>query len=178
MKHRFAWVMAGAVVLIGLLSAAPLYAQTAPDVWKQYPYPSDGFAVSSPLQPTFSSQLKQTDAGNVEIHTYAIQLGNNGVVMISSSEVRGLDKESAKARLQMAKAGALKAGNATLTTEKEITLGGYPGLQYEATAQNLHVRARMYIVKDKLYQLMEISPLATSFPAEAERISSSFKLLN
>jgi len=115
----------------------------------------------------------------VEIHTYMISLGNTGVVMISSSEIKGLENASADDRLQKAKLGALKAGNATLTAEKKIALGSYPGLQYEATGQNqLHVRARMYIVKNRLYQLMEISPLDTPFPEDAERITTSFKLLN
>ena len=177
MKHHFPRVMARAVVLIGLLAAVQLQAQTAQSAWKSYPYPADGFSISAPSQPSYSSQTKATDAGNVNIHTYQVPLGESGVVMISSSEVNGLDKDSPKARLQMAKAGALKAGNATLTTEKEITLGGYPGLQYEATAANLHVRARMYIVKNRLFQLLEISPLTTPFPTDAERISTSFKIL-
>lgn len=178
MKHRFARVMAGVVVLTGLLAAVPVHAQTAPGVWKQYPYPTDGFAISSPVQPTFSSQPKQTDAGTVELHTYMINLSDSGIVMISASQVKGLETFPAKDRLQKAKMGALQAGNATLTSEKEITLGTYPGLQYEATGQNLHVRARMYIVKNRLFQLLEISPLTVAFPADADRISTSFKVLS
>jgi len=175
MKNR----LAGLLVVIAsvLFVNASLVAQTAP-AWKQYSYPSDGFAISAPSAPTYSNQVKPTDAGNVEIHTYSIPLGNNGIVMISSSEVRGLEQDSPKTRLQMAKTGALKAGNATLTTEKEIVLGLYQGLQYEATTANLHVRARMYIVKNRLFQLLEISPLNSAFPADAERISSSFKVVN
>ena len=161
-----------------LLAVVPLQAQTAQSAWKYYPYPADGFGVSAPIQPSYTSQTRPTDGGNVDIHTYTIPLGDNGVVMISSSEVRGLDKDSPKTRLQMAKSGALKAGNATLTTEKEITLGPYPGLQYEATStQNLHVRARMYIVGNRLYQLLEVFPLESAFSADAERISTSFKVL-
>lgn len=160
-----------------LFVAASLVAQTAPE-WKPYSYPSDGFAISAPSAPTYSNQVRATDSGNVEIHTYTIPLGDNGVVMISSSQVNGLEKDLPRTRLQMAKEGALKAGNATLTSEKEIMLGLYTGLQYEATAANLHVRARMYIVKNKLFQLLEISPMNTAFPADAERISSSFKIVN
>jgi len=171
MRNRSAGVVAA------LLAAVAVYAQTAPGVWKQYPYPSDGFAISSPIQPTFSTQTKPTDAGNVEMHTYMIPLNNNSVVMISASEVKGLEKFSPKDRLQKAKLGALKAGNVTLTTEKEITLGPYPGLQYEASNQSLHVRARMYIVKNRLMQLLDISPVSVAFSADAERICTSFKVL-
>lgn len=176
MKHRFARVMAGVVVLIGLVAAVPLDAQTAPGVWKQYSYPNDGFAISSPLQPSFTTQSKPTDAGNVEMHIYTFNLSSNGVVIITASEIKGLENLSAKDRLQKAKQGALTAGNATLTAEKEITLAGYQGLLYEATGQNnLHVRGRMYIVKNRLLQLLEISPLNVAFPADAERICTSLK---
>ena len=179
MKHRFARVTVGAVILIGLVAAVPLHAQTAPGVWKQYSYPNDGFAISSPLQPSFTTQSKPTDAGNVEMHIYTFNLSSNGAVMIIASEIKGLENLSAKERLQKAKQGALAAGNATLTTEKEITLAGYHGLQYEATGQNnLHVRGRMYIVKNKLLQLMEISPLNVAFPADAERVCTSLKLVS
>ena|SRR5215469_16394487 len=164
---------------LALLAAVLLQAQTTQSAWKSYPYPADGFSISAPSQPSYTSQTQATAAGNVDLHNYIISLGNTGAVIISSSaEVKGLENASADDRLQKAKLGALKAGNATLTAEKKITLGAYPGLQYEATGQNLHVRARMYIVKNRLFQLLEISPLATPFPADAERITSSFKLLN
>ena len=164
---------------VALLAAVPLPAQTSQNAWKSYPYPADGFSISAPSQPSYRNQPQATDAGNVDLHNYIISLGNTGVVIISSSEVPGLEKAPPADRLQKAKLGALKAGNATLTTEKKIALGPYPGLQYEATGQNqLHVRARMYIVKNRLYQLMEISPLDTPFPEDAERITTSFKLLN
>lgn len=173
MKNRSA-----VVVVAALLASVALYAQTAPAVWKQYSYPSDGFAISSPVQPTLSSQVKPTDSGNVEMHTYTISLSDNGIVMISVSEVKGLENASAKERLQKAKEGALKAGNAALTTEKAIVLGSYPGLQYEAQTQTFHVRARMYIIKNRLLQLLEISPLSVTFPADAERITTSVRVIS
>lgn len=176
MTNRLAVLSARVTMIAALLTAISMHAQTAP-AWKQYPYPADGFAVFAPIEPVYSNRVQTTDVGNVEIHTYAIKLNENSVVMISSSQVRGLDKESAKDRLQKAKDGALKAGSATLVSEKEITLGSYPGLQYEATSQGLHVRARMYIVKDRLFQLLDICPLSSPFPEDAERITSSFKLV-
>lgn len=176
MTNRLAVLAARILTATVLVAAISVHAQTAP-VWKQYSYPSDGFAISAPSEPAHNNQTKATESGNVEIHTYAITLNANSVVMISSSEVVGLEKDSPRARLQKAKEGALQAGNATLTSEKEIMLGLYTGLQYEAMSQNLHVRARMYIVKNTLFQLLEICPLNTPFSADAERISSSFKVI-
>lgn len=163
-------------ITVVLLAAVPLPAQTAQSAWKYYTYPADGFGISTPTQPTYTSQTRPTDSGNVDFHIYTISLGDTEVTIVSA-EIRGLANASADERLQKTKLGALKAGNLTLTTEKKITLGLYPGLQYEATGENLHVRARIYIVGDGLYQLFEVSPLATPFPADAEQISTSFKIL-
>jgi hypothetical protein len=177
MKNRLADTLVCGLMACALLAATPLPAQIRQSIWKGYSYPSDGFAITAPSEPKFATQVKSTDAGNVEVHTYSIVLADSNVVMISSSEVRGLEKEPPKARLQKAKEGALKAGNATLTSEKEIVLGVYPGLQYEATAQDLQVRARMYIVQNKLIQMLEIAPVGVAIPADADRISNSLKLL-
>jgi hypothetical protein len=158
--------------------ATALLAQDTQSTWKQYSYPSDGFAFSAPSQPTFSQRTKPSDSGDLQIHTYSVVLGDSGMVMISSTLIPGLENASPKERLQSAKTGALAAGKAKLTSEHEITLGGYPGLQYEAQTDQLHVRARMYIVKNKLFQLMEIAGLTMPFPPDAERISSSFKFVS
>lgn len=176
LRARFSNLPVCVLIAAALLSTL-LLAQSPSSAWKQYSYPSDGFAFSAPGQPTFSQQTKPTDAGNIDIHTYTVAMGDSGVVMISSSEIKGLARDLPKDRLQKAKLGALQAGNAKLTSEHSITLGGYPGLQFEAEAQNLHVRARMYIVRNKLFQLLEISPIATAFPEDAERICNSFKLV-
>jgi hypothetical protein len=177
MKNRLADTLVCGLMACALLAAVPLPAQTPQSVWKQYSYASDGFAVSAPSEPKYSSKVNSTDAGNVETHTYSIGLGETGLVIISSSEVKGLEKEAPKARLQKAKEGALKAGNATLKSEKEIALGAYPGLQYEATSAAFQVRARMYIVQNRLIQVLELAPLSIAIPADADRISNSVKLL-
>jgi hypothetical protein len=169
-------LVCGLMVCI-LLAAAPLPAQNHLSIWKGYSYPSDGFTISAPSEPKFTTQTKSTDAGDVDVHTYSVVLGDSAMVMISSSEVRGLEKDSPKARLQMAKEGALKAGNATLKSEKEIALGAYPGLQYEATAQSFYVLARMFIVENKLIQILELAPVGVAMPPDADRIYASLKLL-
>lgn len=177
MRKRFT-ELSICMFIAAALFATSLAAQDTQSTWKQYSYPSDGFAFTAPSQPTLSQQTKQSDSGDLQIHTYSVVLGDSGMVMISSTEIPGLEKASPKERLQSAKLGALEAGKAKLTSEHEIKLGAYPGIQYEAETEKLHVRARMYIVKNKLFQLLEITGITQPFPADAERISTSLKLVS
>src|SRR5215510_7374596 len=82
--------------------AVPVLAQSQ---WKLYSFPADGFAFSSPIQPAFSKQDKPTAIGTLEMHNYAISLGDTGVVLISSTAFPK-DNTSIKVKLQNAKQGA------------------------------------------------------------------------
>ena|SRR5579864_3806144 len=173
MKH----CLAGRIVVIAaFLAAIPLQAQTGQGPWKEYSYPGDGFSLSSPTEPVFAKQDKPTATGNVEMHNYTIDMGGNSGVMISSAEIAGADTISPKTVLQGAKNGAIQTVNARLTSEKEITLDGNPGLQFEAENDAFHVRARMYIVKARLITVLEIAPQSTAIPADAERLCNSIRL--
>src|SRR5579864_2107742 len=176
MKNRFAGLMICISVAGALASAIAAHAQAAPGEWKQYSYPSDSFSVSSPTEPVFTRQDKPTATGTVEMHNYTIEMGNNSGVMISSAQISGADTVSPQTLLQGAKNGAIQTVNARLTSEKEITLDGNPGLQFEAENDAFHVRARMYIVKARLITVLEIAPQSTAIPADAERLCNSIRL--
>src|SRR4029077_3638625 len=83
----------------------------------------------------------------------------------------------AKELLQSAKNGAIESTNATLTSEKEIMLDGNPGLEFEAKADTVRVRARIYMVKTRLLTVLARAPLNAPFPAELSRIFDSVKLI-
>ena len=164
-----------ATVLICL--AVALVAQNAPNDWKEYSYATDGFAVTAPSSPSFSKQNKETPGGSVEVHNYAIELGNNSGVMISSTQIPGAEKAPPKPLLQKAKEGAVGAMGAKITSEKEISLDSFPGIEFVAESENFHLRARMYIVKEKLLSLLAIAPKDTALPPGSDRILDSLKLL-
>src|SRR5215813_7058320 len=164
------------LAIAGAWLAAALPQNTQKD-WKEYAYNGDGFAVSAPSEPVMTKQEKETPTGNVEVHNYAIELGNNSGVMLSSAEIKGAEGVDPKLLLQNAKTGAVTAMNAKITTEKEITLETNPGVQFEAESENFHVRARMYMIKGKLLTLLAVAPATTAIPANADRIFASLKLL-
>ncbi|HEY6351107.1 MAG TPA: hypothetical protein VI636_17015 [Candidatus Angelobacter sp.] len=176
MKNRFAGLMICISVVGALASAVTAHAQTTSSQWKQYSYPGEGFSVSSPTEPVFTRQDKPTATGTVEMHNYTIEMGNNSGVMISSAEISGADTVSPQTLLQGAKNGAIQTVNAKLTSEKEITLDGNPGIQFEAANDSFHVRARMYIVKTKLITVLEIAPVNIAISTNADRLCDSMRL--
>jgi len=172
MEKRLASVLV-CWLLAGSLSAGAL---VQPQDWKQYSYPNDGFALSSPSKPVIVEEKSETASGTIEIHNYLIDLGNNSAVKVSSVNLPPMDMP-AKELLQAGKAGAVESMNATISSEKEITLDGNPGLEFEAKADTVRVRARVYMVKTRLLTLLAKAPSGAPFPAEVSRIFDSVKLI-
>lgn len=160
---------------ISSLFAAPAFQQNSKDDWKEYAYESDGFAVSAPAEPAFTKQSKDTGAGTVEVHNYAIELGSNSGVMISSAQFANVQGDP-KELLQNAKTGAVEAMQAKITSEKAITLQDFPGIEFVAENVNFHVRSRMYMVKGRLLTLLAIAPANDKLPPTADRVLDSFKI--
>jgi len=177
MRNRSARVFLAVCLSFASLLVAAAPVQSPEGQWQQYSYAADGFAISAPAQPAFTRQNKDTATGPVEMHNYAIELGNNSGVMISTAQFQGQGNASTKAVLQKAKEGAIAAVNARLTSEHEITLQGVPGLEFEAANDQFHTRVRMYFVNARLITMMAIAPLGTDIPAGAARVFSSFKIL-
>jgi hypothetical protein len=78
--------------------------------------------------------------------------------------------------LQGAKSGALENTNAHLLSEKAITLGIYPGVEFEAENDTMHFSARIYLVGTTLYQTLIASPLGKPY-AGTTRFLDSFQLI-
>ena len=159
------------------LFAAPAFQQNPKDDWKEYSFESDGFAVSAPAEPAFTKQSQNTGAGTVEVHNYAIELGNNSGVMISSAQFDNAQGDP-KELLQNAKNGAVEAMQAKIISEKAITLQDYPGIEFVAENANFHVRSRMYMVKGRLLTLLALAPSNDKIPPTADRVFDSFKIKN
>lgn len=172
MRHRLAGILAY-LCFTGVVLASSW--QNPPSQWKEYSYPDDGFLISAPAEPVVTKS-PPLPPGQPEPHNYAIDLGNDCGVMVSSTEIKGAESVSAKSLLAGAKNGAIQAVKAKLTGEKEITLEEYSGIEFEADTETYHMRARMYVVKSKLLSLLAVAPKGTPVPAEAGRVLDSLKL--
>ena len=74
------------------------------------------------------------------------------------------------------KKDALSNFNSHLLSEKKITLGTYPGVEFEAESDAAHFSARIYMVGTTLYQTLAVAALGKPY-ADATRFLDSFQLI-
>ena len=163
-----------AVFAVVLCFASMLGAQ-APE-WKSYSYPADGFSASYPSVPELSKRNVPTDAGSFELRAYLAQDGEAALfvgVCDYGSAVTGRNPDTV---LQGAKTGAVSNVNGHLISEKKITLGTYPGIEFEAENDTMHFTARIYLVGTTLYQTLIAAPLGKPY-AGTTRFLDSFQLI-
>src|SRR5262249_52630737 len=146
--------------------------------WKEYSFQGDGIAFSAPSKPGFLKQNQDTPSGPVEIHIYTVDLGD-AAVMIAVGDMKVKNNDvPVDAILEGAKAASLRMRNAQLVSEKKVSLQNNSGIEFEAKGEAFHFRSRSYFVKGRLITALTIARINTPFPAEADKLFNSLRLLD
>jgi hypothetical protein len=155
--------------------AAPAAPAPVPN-WQTYSYSADGFSASFPFEPTMQKQDVPTDAGAFELRAYLAEEGSAAVfvgVCDYGAAVQGRDPQTV---LDGAQSGAISNVKGHLIRSAPITLGVYPGRQFEAESDSMHFSARIYLVGTTLYQTLTAAPLGEPY-AGSVRFMDSFQLI-
>lgn len=72
----------------------------------------------------------------------------------------------------------MQGTSSKLISDKEISLDGNPGIEYEIEGASSHSRSRSYIVNGKLLAVQSYAPVDAPFAADTDRIFDSLRLLN
>jgi hypothetical protein len=148
----------------------------APD-WKPFVYASDGFSVFFPSQPKAEKQNVSNVAGTFELRTYVAEDSTTSLIAAVCDYGPIAAGKDPAAVLDDAKKGAINNIKGQLVSEKKITLGANPGVEFEADSDSAHVSARIYLVGSVLYQTIIASPLNVKY-ADVGRFLDSFKLVD
>jgi hypothetical protein len=157
-----------------LCFAAHAGAQTT--VWKSYSYPADGFQASYPSTPEVSKKDISTEAGSFELRTYIAEVGSAALYIGVCQYGNKTEGKDPQGLLQGAMNGALKSSSGHLLSEKKITLGVNPGVEFKAVSDTAQITFRIYLVGNILYQTLVIAPLDKPY-AEITRFLDSFQLI-
>lgn len=170
----------GAVGLVLVFSLSlQLRAQSTPtpaENWQKYEYASEGFSATYPSLPSLAKQSVPSAAGNFELRSYTATSGSVALyaaVCDYGSVVAGKDPS---VLLQGAKNGALENSKSHLMREQNITLGVYPGLEFEAASDQAQFTARLYMVGTTFYITLVTSPLNAPY-AGTTRFLNSFQII-
>jgi hypothetical protein len=148
------------------------------DGWKEYKYRDDGFAISAPLRPVPMPDRSATPAEQKNHRAYGIDFGNRTEILIGVSPADDLGENvPAEELLQRLKNLTLRGVPAKLVSERQLSLAGNPGLEYEFQAEGWHARQRFYIVKDKLLGVSSTAYGGDPLAPATDRIFDSLRLL-
>ena len=160
---------------VALLSfTATLGAQTP--AWKTYSYPADGFSASYPSEPTLQKKNVPTEKGSFELRAYLAEDGQAALFVGVCDYGSAVSDRTPDQVLDGAQQGAIENVSAHLLRGKKITLGVYPGREFEADNDTMHFTARIYLVGSTLYQTLTAAPLAQPYTG-ITRFLDSFQLI-
>jgi len=182
-KMRSSFVLRMTVAVMALSFAAALAAQTTPTTqppptpnWKSYSYPADGFSASFPFEPQFSKRDVPTEKGNFELRAYLVEDGQAALYVGVCDYGTAISDRTPDQVLDGAQQGAIDNVNAHLVSGKKITLGVYPGREFEADNDTMHFTARIFLVGSTLYQTLTAAPLGKPYDG-VQRFLDSFQLI-
>jgi hypothetical protein len=159
--------------------------------WKEYPYAEDGFAISAPLEPHISPDYIDGGRGEGLLgHSYFFALPRqvkDGTYsfLLEARRRRDIDQRTPEQVLKDAKnfyvsyfgLSSKLTTPATVIYEKPISLGKYPGIEFEVQHENIRLLAHLYVVDRKMYSLTVQTDFRVRFPEEMQRWYNSFRFI-
>jgi hypothetical protein len=172
-----------------LLSAAVLSALVAcpaavkADEWKVFKAPDGEFEIKLPTDPAVQKQEQPTPAGNMKMTMYVSSDNDTATVyMVASCEfppaLKPMLKENPKAIYDGVFAGMIQASMGKETASREVKMGQYTGREMEATVFNGNGRmiGRAFVINDKVYMLLIMSPKDKDLKEDSKKLFDSFKV--
>jgi len=160
-------------ILVALLSCCFVAACQKGDGWKEYKYRDDGFAISAPSKPIPAPPSPEEP----NTRAYGLNYGDRTMVVIAAGKLDMFEELSDKEKLQRLKDLLVRGTSSKLVSEKEISLGGNPGIDFEIEAYADHSCSRYYIVDGKFLALQSYAPSGAPFAVDTDRIFDSLRLL-
>ena len=151
-------------------AAAPV--DPAPQDWKPFSYPEDGFSAAFPSTPIAGKQDISTGEGTVVLHTYTVEDSSAELIAAVCDYGATAQGKDPDAILEVAEKGAVGNIKGRMVSEEKITLGANHGVAFEADSGSAHLSARIYLAGATLYQLIVASPLNVPYGDSARFLES------
>ncbi len=139
-----------------------------------------GMTVEMPGKPQKQTQTVQSPAGPVTVNILSVERSSEAF-MVAYNEFPAQIANALtdpKLLLDSGRDGALRNVNGKLTSERNVTIGSYPGREIvgEVPDKKASFTARIYWAKPRLYQAIYISPQGKSITDDGKKFLDSLKL--
>ncbi len=157
-----------------LLCASLLSAQD----WVKVEPPDGAFSIEMPGTPKEMQKPVASDVGNLTVYLYIYEEENSGyIVSYNDYPETALQNIVLDSVYNNATRSTLKSTKGTLLSRDTITYQGFSGIELKYTIPgNVLVRARYFLVNNRLFQLMLIGDEESVYNSYGEWFFNSFKV--
>ena len=165
---------------------------SAPPVAAAAPAPAPGwqaldtatFTVDLPGAATMKEGVEKTKAGDVNTTTWSVQTAGAFYAVSIADYPQGMMKAALPVKvLEGARDGAMANVGGTVEKDFAVFLDSgvakkqYPGREFNGTTtQGIKLAARLFLVDDRLYQMISVSPISSFSEEDFTKFADSFKL--
>ena len=161
---------------------APVVAAPAPAAWQQLD--TQTFTVDLPGAAAMKEGVEQTKAGAVKTTTWSVQTTGAFYAVSIADYPKGMMSTAMPLKvLEGARDGAMANVHGTVEKDFAVFLDSgtpkkkYPGREFDGTTtQGIKLAARLFLVDDRLYQMISVSPIAAFNADDFKKFADSFKL--
>jgi hypothetical protein len=167
------------VLVVGALLAGCGGGEAA---WAEFKSEEGGFSILMPGKPTEETQTQATELGNIDVYSYTYEEEDVAyMVGYNLLPAAMLEASSSGPMLDGACDGQVSGVSGTEVSRQEIALGAYPGRDLEIRVENADgittLHTRIYLVENKLYQILVVGREGQSTSPDTIKYLDSFKLL-
>jgi hypothetical protein len=145
--------------------------------WTTLRSPEGGFEVEMPAVPELARHTVETVLGPLEFTVHSARLGSASYQIIWVEYPEGAIEDQ-EAVLDAARDGAVARSGSRLVREESIEVEGHPGREIELDVQGRIVGLdRLFLVGNRLYQILLAGDPGSLHSAEALRFLASFRLI-
>jgi hypothetical protein len=141
------------------------------------------FAVTAPKTLQESTQDLELQAGKIALHLFSTQQDNIGYfVSYCDYPPETMAHGDLEKMLDGSRDGALSKTKGKLVSETKISLEGNPGRELvmetaDESGRRAIIKGRLFMVKNRLYQVMVVAPRSQAGDKEVDQFLQSFKLV-
>jgi hypothetical protein len=170
MKYKLLALAASVFLLAGCLQS-----------WKEYSSNEGKYSVLMPGTPTNQTRNMNTPTGSITLYASALENNDTGYVVTYNDIPESLSQVlTPELLLQSIRKSAVSNVQGKLVDDQPITLASkYPGREIQVEIQDGKrvFRNRMYIVGNRLYQVVFAGTKDEIFSKDANKFLDSFKIL-
>ncbi|MBT3362408.1 MAG: hypothetical protein HN929_09605 [Chloroflexi bacterium] len=147
--------------------------------WEEYTSTDGSFSVQMPGTPVEETDSLDTVVGNIDIYAFSVENSDAAYAVVYSDYPQSMiDQSNVQDMLDDACSGAVEGAQGSMNSQTSITYSSYPGREINLTTSNdTIITQRMYVVGNRLYQLLIETEAGDASSSNVAKFLDSFELV-